>query len=238
MPTPVLIDIKCLWIIWQRHDIFSWSLSKWLHTSSVHWITVSKTCPLEEFYLYYLKIVLLHCLHFIHILWEPPQTPLRSVAIHLNEHCIFHARIEWKPTLHTRYIPSGLVFIHRATFRLMLLVTRLGWNVDGICRSMSYLMLTWVRFNVKMSYQYRNFQYKDETVSQPSHLYNGNSYTSETVSWYWVGPMATCIFILQQPWHGMGYVWSAVFYEEEFQLPAPYGCKYTFIYPNHSAPGN
>ena len=86
-------------------------------------------------------------------------------------------------------------------------------------------MLPWVRFNVKMSYQYRNFQYKDETVSQPSHLYNRDSYTGKTVSWYWVGPMATCIFILQQPWHGMDYVWSTVFYEEEFHLPAPYGLQ-------------
>ena len=34
------------------------------------------------------------------------------------------------------------------------------------------------RLDIKMlSYQYRDSHYKDKTVSQPSHLYNGNPYT-------------------------------------------------------------
>ena len=57
-----------------------------------------------------------------------------------------------------------------------------------------------------LSYQYRNSHYKNEMVSPPSHLYNGNAYTSKdnpyiiTGSW---SPWSTCnnVWICQWQWH-------------------------------------
>ena len=53
------------------------------------------------------------------------------------------------------------------------------------------IISTWIstnqqdRFNIKMpSYQYRNGHYKDTMVSWESFLYNGNTYTCKTRSWY------------------------------------------------------
>ena len=37
------------------------------------------------------------------------------------------------------------------------------------------------RIDIKMSYQHRNSHYKDETVSRPSYLYNGNPIPEKTV---------------------------------------------------------
>ena len=39
-------------------------------------------------------------------------------------------------------------------------------------------------------YKYRNSRWDDETITRPSHLYNGNSYTGKTVALYYNRPRA------------------------------------------------
>ena len=58
------------------------------------------------------------------------------------------------------------------------------------------------RLNVEeLSYQDKNYHYKDKTVMRPSYLYNGNSYPGKTAFSYWDNPQITnyrqCLF----DWH-------------------------------------
>ena len=56
-----------------------------------------------------------------------------------------------------------------------------------------FLHVTRGRFNIKTpSHQNRDSHYKDETVSWPSHLYNGNSYTGKVTSLYGISPQDFC----------------------------------------------
>ena len=51
----------------------------------------------------------------------------------------------------------------------------------------------WGRLNIRMSsYQYRDSHYKDKTVSRPSYLYNGNTISGKTTSFYWKGVLVSC----------------------------------------------
>ena len=43
------------------------------------------------------------------------------------------------------------------------------------------------------SYQYKNSHYKDKMVPTPSHLYNENSYTGNTLYLYWIGSLFPCV---------------------------------------------
>ena len=50
-------------------------------------------------------------------------------------------------------------------------------------------------FNIKMSrYQYRKSHCGDKTIVRSSYLHNGNSYTGETASLYWINPLQASEF--------------------------------------------
>ena len=49
------------------------------------------------------------------------------------------------------------------------------------------------QFNIKItSYQYRKSHCGDKTISRPSYLHNGISYTGKTISLYWIGAQGIC----------------------------------------------
>ena len=47
-----------------------------------------------------------------------------------------------------------------------------------------------LRFNIKMSYQYRKSHCGDKTVVRSSYLHNGISYTGKMTSFYWISPLS------------------------------------------------
>ena len=67
-------------------------------------------------------------------------------------------------------------------------LTHFGWGALQRSRdNFNHETVGW--FNVKgLSYWCRDSDYTDERVVRLSHLYNGNSYTDETTSLYWVSP--------------------------------------------------
>ena len=56
---------------------------------------------------------------------------------------------------------------------------------------------TWGRLNIKMSsYQYRKSHCGDKTISRPSYLHNGISYTDKITSLYWIRTLLPGVHLL------------------------------------------
>ena len=79
------------------------------------------------------------------------------------------------------------------------------WRKNGASAAMVLFLLSQnfqcsspgVYLNIKMSsYQYRNFHHEDETVSQPSYLYDGNPLSGKTVL-YWDRPRRANTLMLE-----------------------------------------
>ena len=87
----------------------------------------------------------------------------------------------WSRSERSRYILN--------TYAYLLFVC--VWTMNCDVRIRVWYVIPADRFNIKLSsHYYKNSHYRDKTVSKPSHLYNSNPYTGETVCSYWINPLS------------------------------------------------
>ena len=104
-------------------------------------------------------------------------------------------------------LETGLWYKDQSVYAPNQWKTMLHWNVDshwpGAYRKVSLLVLFlssclagWN--NIKMpSYQYRKSHCGGKTVSRPSYLHNGISYTGKTASVFWIRFLSTMLSMIQ-----------------------------------------